>query len=236
MSITTDTMIRVEGLTKTFVLHTQGGARIPVFRDIALTVHAGEVVALHGPSGAGKSTLLRTLYANYRPDSGHVRVRHGDGWVDMVTAPPRSVLSVRRHTIGHVSQFLRVIPRVATMDVVAEPLVALGADPRTARTRAGALLARLNIPERLWSLAPATFSGGEQQRVNVARGFVAPRPILLLDEPTASLDRANRDIVVDLIREAREAGTAVVGIFHDPEVRGALGARLFTLERRETAA
>jgi alpha-D-ribose 1-methylphosphonate 5-triphosphate synthase subunit PhnL len=231
-----DVMIRADGLTKTFILHTQGGTAIPVFRDIALTVRAGEVVALHGPSGAGKSTLLRTLVANYRPDAGHVRVRHGGGWVDMVTAPPRHVLAVRRHTVAHVSQFLRVIPRVPTLDVVAEPLLALGEDRTAARVRAGALLARLNIPERLWSLAPATFSGGEQQRVNVARGFVSSRPILLLDEPTASLDRANRDIVVDLIREARDAGAAVVGIFHDAEVRAAVGARLFTLERRETAA
>jgi len=222
-------MIQVEGLAKTFVLHTHGGTEIPVLHDVTLTVHAGECVALHGPSGAGKSTLLRALYANYRPDAGHIWVRHGTEWVDMVTAPPRHVLAVRRRTMGHVSQFLRVIPRVPALDVVAEPLIGLGEDETVARDRAGALLARLNIQERLWSLAPATFSGGEQQRVNVARGFVAPRPILLLDEPTASLDRANRDIVVSLIAEARDAGTAVVGIFHDAEVRAALNARLFTL-------
>ncbi len=229
-------MIQVEALSKTFVLHTQGGIAIPVLRDVALTVRAGEVLALHGPSGAGKSTLLRALYANYRPDCGRIWVRHGDGWVDMVGAPPRAILAVRRHTLGHVSQFLRVIPRVPTLDVVAEPLLAMGEDPAGARFRAGALLARLNIPERLWPLAPATFSGGEQQRVNVARGFVAPRPILLLDEPTASLDPANRDVVVGLITEARDAGAAVVGIFHDAVVREALGARLFTLERRESEA
>jgi len=227
-------MIRVEDLGKTFVLHTQGGTRIPVLRDVSLTVHAGECVALHGPSGAGKSTLLRSLYANYRPDTGHVWVRHmspkGETWVDMVTAPPRHVLAVRRLTVGHVSQFLRVIPRVPTLDVVAEPLIALGEEETAARDRAAALLARLNIPERLWSLAPATFSGGEQQRVNVARGFAALRPILLLDEPTASLDRANRDVVVSLIREARAAGTAVVGIFHDAEVRAAVCDHLFDLQ------
>jgi alpha-D-ribose 1-methylphosphonate 5-triphosphate synthase subunit PhnL len=229
-------MIRAEGLAKTFVLHTQGGAAIPVFQGITLTVHAGEVVALHGPSGAGKSTLLRALYANYRPDAGRVWVRQGEGddWVDLASAPPRAALALRRHTLGHVSQFLRVIPRVPTLDVVAEPLLALGEEVAAARDRAGTLLSRLNIPERLWSLAPATFSGGEQQRVNVARGFIAPRPILLLDEPTASLDPANRDIVVALIAEARAAGAAIVGIFHDTAVRDALGARLFTLTARET--
>lgn len=229
-------MIRVEGLAKTFVLHTQGGAEIPVLRDTALTVHAGECVALHGPSGAGKSTLLRSLYANYRPDAGHVWVRHGEGWVDMVTAPPRHVLAVRRRTMGHVSQFLRVIPRVPALDVVAEPLIALGEGRVAARDRAAGLLTRLNIPERLWSLSPATFSGGEQQRVNVARGFAAPRPILLLDEPTASLDRANRDVVVALIAEVKTAGTAVVGIFHDADVRAAVCDRLFDLRPMGKAA
>lgn len=237
MTETDRPMIRAEGLAKTFVLHTQGGAEIPVFRNISLTAHAGEVVALHGPSGAGKSTLLRTLYANYRPDAGRVWVRHGeaeDDWTDLASAPPRAALALRRHTLGHVSQFLRVIPRVPTLDVVAEPLLALGEEVGAARARAGTLLDRLNIPERLWSLAPATFSGGEQQRVNVARGFVAPRPILLLDEPTASLDPANRDVVVALIAEARATGAAIVGIFHDPAVRETLGARLFTLTTRET--
>ncbi|WP_299435914.1 phosphonate C-P lyase system protein PhnL [uncultured Rhodospira sp.] len=229
-------MIRVEGLSKAFVLHTQGGARIPVFDGLDLTAHAGECVALHGPSGAGKSTLLRALYANYRPGAGHVWVRHGETWVDMVTAPPRVVIDVRRRTMGHVSQFLRVIPRVPALDVVAEPLVVLGESQEQARRRAGALLTRLNIPERLWSLAPATFSGGEQQRVNVARGFIAPVPVLLLDEPTASLDKDNRDVVVALIREARDAGAAVVGIFHDATVREAVCDRLFTLDVRTEAA
>ena len=238
-----DAVIRVENLSKTFVLHVQGGARLPVFARLNLEVAAGECVALYGPSGSGKSTLLRSLYANYKPGSGHVWVRHagdpgdaGAGWVDMAGAPPHRVLEVRRRTVGYVSQFLRVIPRVPARDIVAEPLHALGVDLETARGRAAALLARLNIPAAMWDLAPATFSGGEQQRVNIARGFVVDYPILLLDEPTASLDAGNRAVVVELINEAKARGAAIVGIFHDDEVRAAVADRVFDLSRERSAA
>jgi len=232
--------IRVENLSKTFVLHVQGGARLPVFADLSLEVAAGECVALYGPSGSGKSTLLRSLYANYKPGSGHIWVRHageaGDEWVDMAGAEPYRVLEVRRRTVGYVSQFLRVIPRVPARDIVAEPLHALGTDLAEARVKAEALLARLNIPEAMWDLAPATFSGGEQQRVNIARGFLVDYPVLLLDEPTASLDAGNRAVVVDLINEAKARGAAVVGIFHDDEVREAVADRVYDLSRERTAA
>ena len=223
-------MIRVEGLAKSFTLHTQGGVRIPVFADLSLTVSAGECVCLHGVSGSGKSTLLRSLYANYRPQAGRILVRHAGGETDLVRAEPWQVLDIRRTTIGYVSQFLRVIPRVPALDVVAEPLVWKGWRREAAREAAGALLARLDVPERLWSLAPATFSGGEQQRVNLARGFIGGHPVLLLDEPTASLDAANRRIVVEMIREAKARGVAIVGIFHDEEVRGMVADRLFDLD------
>ncbi|RWJ43154.1 phosphonate C-P lyase system protein PhnL [Mesorhizobium sp.] len=216
-----------KGLSKTFTLHTQGGAKLPVFHDIDFAVQAGECVCLHGPSGAGKSTLLRSLYANYRPDSGQIVVEHGGRAVDLLAAEPWEVVAIRRRTIGYVSQFLRVIPRVPTLDVVAEPAILVGTPPDVAKTVARGLLTRLRIPERLWPLAPATFSGGEQQRVNIARGFIVDYPILLLDEPTASLDSANRRTVVELIQEAKERGTAVVGIFHDEEVRSAVADRLF---------
>lgn len=229
-------MLEVRGLAKTFVLHTQGGARLPVFSDLDLTVHAGECVVLDGPSGAGKSTLLRALYANYKPSAGSVRVRHGEQWVELGSAIPRRVVEVRRQTIGYVSQFLRVIPRVAAVDVVAEPLRADGVEVDSARARAAALLGRLNLPERLCALPPATFSGGEKQRVNIARSFVRHYPLLLLDEPTASLDSANRRVVMDLITEARQRGSAIVGIFHDAEVREALATRYFDVTRHAVAA
>lgn len=227
--------IAVDGLDKTFTLHTQGGARIPVFAGLDLRIESGECVALHGPSGSGKSTLMRTLYANYKPDAGTITIMHDGAPVDIAAASPRTVLDMRRRTIGYVSQFLRVIPRVPTRDIVAEPLLANGVPADEAFTRAEAMLARLDIPEALWSLAPATFSGGEQQRVNVARGFAAHYPILLLDEPTASLDAANRQRVVDLIIEAKARGAAVVGIFHDAPTRCAVADRLYEMTPLEPA-
>jgi alpha-D-ribose 1-methylphosphonate 5-triphosphate synthase subunit PhnL len=223
-------MIQVQDLSKTYVLHTQGGVAIPVFRDAALDVAGGECVTLHGASGTGKSTLLRCLFGNCKPDAGVIRVRHDGADIDIAGADPRVVLEVRRRTMGYVSQFLRAIPRVAALDVVAEPLRALNVPVEAARQRAAELLSRLRIPERLWHLAPATFSGGEQQRVNIARGFAAAHPILLLDEPTASLDAKNRTIVIELIGEAKAAGTALVGVFHDDEVREAVSTRIHTMQ------
>ncbi len=218
--------LRVCGLAKSFTVHAQGGLSLPVLHDVALTVSPGECLALVGPSGAGKSTLLRSLYGNYRADAGSIRVRQDEGWIELVGAEPRTVLDVRHRTMGFVSQFLRVIPRVPAVDVVAEPLVRRGADAAEARQRAEFLLAMLGIPARLWALPPATFSGGEQQRVNIARSLIVDYPILLLDEPTASLDAANRDGVVELISQRRDAGAAIVGIFHDTAVRDAVATRV----------
>ncbi|ACS85115.1 phosphonate C-P lyase system protein PhnL [Musicola paradisiaca] len=223
------TQLRVENLSKTFVLHNQHGVHLPVLHQTSLTVNAGECVVLHGHSGSGKSTLLRALYANYQPDSGHVWVRHRGGWVDLVAAPARQVLAVRRDTIGWVSQFLRVIPRIPTLEVVMQPLLERGVPRAECEARAAELLTRLNVPSRLWGLAPSTFSGGEQQRVNIARGFIADSALLLLDEPTASLDAANRDAVVALIEEACGRGAAVVGIFHDDAVRQRVANRLHVM-------
>src|SRR5476649_326436 len=225
-----NTQLRVEHLSKTFVLHNQNGTRLPVLRDANLTVDGGECVVLHGHSGSGKSTLLRSLYANYLPDEGHIWVRHQANWLDMVQAPAREILAIRRHTVGWVSQFLRVIPRIGALDLVMQPLLELGVDRDQCRARAEALLVRLNVPARLWPLAPSTFSGGEQQRVNIARGFIVDYPVLLLDEPTASLDDRNSMAVVGLIEQAKQRGAAIVGIFHDEGVRRRVADRLHDMQ------
>ena len=235
-AIDPDVMLKAEGLTKSFVLHNQGGVRIDVFEGLDLEVRRGECLILAGPSGAGKSSLLRSLYANYKPQAGTVLVRHGERVIDLRAAEPYEILEVRRRTLGYVSQFLRVIPRVPTMDLVTAPLTDRGVAAEEARARAGALLARLRIPEPLWGLPPATFSGGEQQRVNIAMTFVQDYPILLLDEPTASLDIDNRRTVTELIAEACGRGAAIVGIFHDAEVRAAVGTRSYDLTAERKAA
>jgi alpha-D-ribose 1-methylphosphonate 5-triphosphate synthase subunit PhnL len=228
-----ESMIAVRDLEKGFVLHLQGGVKLSVLKRINLDVGSGECVVLSGPSGSGKSTLLRLLYGNYKAERGNVLVRHKDEMVDIGKVESRRVLAIRKRTLGYVSQFLRVIPRIPALQVIMEPMRALGISMEEARSRAENLLGRLHIPQRLWGISPTTFSGGEQQRINIARCFAVPYAILLLDEPTAALDATNRNIVVELIREARERGTAIVGIFHDEEVRDAVSTRIFEMSSDE---
>ena len=231
-----EVMLAARGLGKSFTLHLQGGLRIPVLAGVAVELRAGECVMLAGPSGVGKSTLVRSLYGNYRAEEGEILVRHEGAWVDLASADPRTVLEIRRHTLGYVSQFLRVVPRVPTIEIVAEALALRGTAADEARERARALLLRLNIPARLHMLPPATFSGGERQRVNLARGFAGDHPILLLDEPTASLDAENAAVVIDLVREAKARGAAILGIIHDEDSRAAIADRLFPLTPLQDAA
>ncbi|MEM6254896.1 MAG: phosphonate C-P lyase system protein PhnL [Cyanobacteria bacterium P01_D01_bin.156] len=215
----TQTILRAENLHKSFVLHHQGSVQLPVLAGVSLTLQPGECVALQGPSGSGKSTFMRSLYANYRTDSGSIWVLHQGEWVDLTQLLPHELIEVRQYTVGYVSQFLRVIPRVPAVEVAAEPLMDLGVDSEVAQTKVKELFAQLNLPERLWELSPTTFSGGEKQRVNIARAFSVDYPILLLDEPTSALDAANREVVMQLIEARKSRGCAMVGIFHDDEVR-----------------
>lgn len=229
-------MIDVADAKKTFTMHLQGGIELPVVRGVTFQVNPGECVVLSGPSGAGKSSILKMIFGNYRCDSGRIGILHRGTVIDLATAEPREVLNVRRATIGYVSQFLRAVPRVATIDVVAEPLIVNGMSRADAQARAGELLRRLNIPERLWQLPPATFSGGEQQRVNIARGFISELPVLLLDEPTASLDAANRAVVVELVAEKKRHGVAMVAIVHDDEIRHLIADRIVDVTSFAAAA
>ncbi len=222
--------ITVTQVSKTFVLHNQGGTQLPVLNQMSFHVDAGECVVLYGQSGCGKSTLLKMLFGNYLADSGSIEIHTEQEVVDLVQAHPHDVLTLRRQTLSFVSQFLRVIPRVSTWDLVSDPLKRNGVDPSEIEDRVTQILHRLNLPESLWQLAPATFSGGEQQRVNIARSLILDSPIILLDEPTASLDANNREVVTELISEARARGAALVGIFHDDHLRAQIASRLIHLE------
>lgn len=224
-----NTAILAKSVSKTFVLYNQNSAVLDVLSNIDLTVNFGECVVLDGHSGSGKSTFLRSLYANYLPDEGEILVKHKNGFIDLMRVNPREIIELRKSTIGWVSQFLRVIPRVSAIDIVMEPLLKMGVDRQFAMDKAASLLSALNIPQRLWHLAPSTFSGGEQQRVNIARGFIVDYPILLLDEPTASLDAKNAQVVINLIEQAKSRGAAIVGIFHDTATRDQVATRLFSM-------
>lgn len=220
------TPLVVSDVSKSFTMHLRGGLRLPVVSNVSFSVASGECVVLGGPSGIGKSSILKMLYGNYAVDSGQILINKDGRIVDIASADPRAVLDVRRSALGYVSQFLRTVPRVSTLDVVAEPLIARGVSVDDARERAAELLAKLNLPRDLWQLPPSTFSGGEQQRVNIARGFITDHAILLLDEPTASLDATNRAVVVEMIRAKKKDGVALLGIFHDEEVREAVADRI----------
>ncbi len=228
-----EVIIDAKNVCKQFVLHHQNSAKLKVLANVNFAAHAGSCLILSGQSGSGKSTLLRMMYGNYLASSGELKVKQGEDWVDMVSANPRQIVALRRHTIGYVSQFLKTIPRVSTLNVVMQPALERGWDADAAKARASALLTRLNIPAHLWDLAPSTFSGGEQQRVNIARGFMVDWPVLLLDEPTASLDERNRDVVLELIREAKANHSTVIGIFHDAYVRQAIGDRQYDVLNNE---
>jgi len=230
------TVLELAGVSKTFIMHLQGGVHLPVVTGVDFAVRGGECVVLAGRSGAGKSSILKMIFGTYRCDSGSIVVRQRDSVVDIAAAEPRQILALRKDTLGYVSQFLRAVPRVAAIDVVAEPRVIAGVPRESARQEAADLLHRLNIPDRLWPLPPATFSGGEQQRVNIARGFLSDLPLLLLDEPTASLDAGNGGVVVELIAEKKRRGVAIVAIVHDDDVRTAIADTVIDVTRFTAAA
>ena len=219
-------MIQIKNLNKSFELYNQNNTNINVFKNINFKVNKGEVVALTGNSGTGKSTLLKLIYGSYIISKGDVLISD----INIRKSTPRDILKLRKNRLGYVSQFLRVVPRVPTIEVVIEPLLDIGCEKNIALKKGQEILERLKIPKNLWNLSPLTFSGGEQQRVNIARGFIHNYPYLLLDEPTASLDQNNKNVVLDLIEKAKLNGSAIIGIFHDETARNKVATREVNLE------
>jgi alpha-D-ribose 1-methylphosphonate 5-triphosphate synthase subunit PhnL len=222
-------ILKIEGFGKYFTLHEQN-KRIPSSHNVNLEVYAGELTALIGPTGAGKSSVLKGIYRTYLPSAGKILYRDkNDIEVNLAHADEYRMLQLRHEEIGFVTQFLFCLPRQSTLDVVAHPLVVRGMSREAARTKAAEMLTALNLPERLWSISPATFSGGEKQRVNLARGLVARPRLLLLDEPTASLDPVTAERVIGLIEQIKAEGVAMLAIFHHPELTQRLGDRVVEL-------
>jgi len=224
-------LLSVENLSKTFCLHNLCGKVIQGVSGVSLQARKGEFVGLSGPSGAGKSSILKCIYRTYVPSAGRIWYDSpGLGRVDLASATEHDILRIRSREIGYVSQFLKVIPRVPAIEVVTEPLIGLGMPEEEAKVRAADLLGRLNVPERLFDAYPSTFSGGEQQRVNIARAIIWKPRLLLVDEPTASLDRRSAGLVVDELMEMRAEGTAMIGILHDRELMVTIADRVYQLQ------
>ena len=222
-------ILRVKKLAKQFVLHEQGKV-IPAAQPIELTVEIGKLTALVGTSGVGKSSLLKCIYRTYLPSAGEVLYCDTQNqWIDLARASEYQILELRRSQISFVTQFLDFLPRQRTLDVVAKPLFDMGVDREEARKKSQAILKQLNIPERLWKVSPATFSGGEKQRVNIARGLIMRSRLLLLDEPTASLDAQTTKKVIELIQNIKQQGTAILAVFHQPEIISELADSTVTL-------
>src|SRR6056297_2843945 len=224
------TVLTVDSLSKAFDMHVLGEKQVVGLDDVSFEVDDGEFLAIVGESGSGKSSLLKCIYRTYQPTSGHVVFHDADGDVDLAACPERDIIGLRGDAIGYTSQFLDEIPRVPAVDVVARPLREQGVPTETARERARDLLSRLNLPEELWNAYPATFSGGERQRVNLAQAL-APQPdLLLLDEPTSALDPETRQAAIDLLRAYLDADTTVVGVFHNTAVIEAVADRVVVLD------
>lgn len=224
--------LEVKNLNKTFTVHTQGSIEVKGYENINFQVKQGEFLSLFGPSGAGKSSILKTLYRTYTTTNGSIIYYRGNGsTIDIASASESEILSLRKSELGYVSQFLQILPRVSAVDVVSEQLLLKGESEDVSRAKAKEMLDYLSIREELFDLSPLTFSGGEQQRVNIAKGIIAPKSLLLLDEPTASLDKTNTMKVVEKLKELKEQGVAMVGIFHDLEAMEMISDRIYELER-----
>ena len=211
-------VLNVEGLSKHFILHEQKKI-IPSASNVNIKVYQNKLTALVGPTGAGKSSILKSIYRSYLPSSGHTYYYHADGTcIDLAQAEEHHIIALRQNDIGFVTQFLHALPRQSCEDIVAFPLLKKGLDLQSARREAHALFERLKLPQRLWSISPATFSGGEKQRVNLARGLINKPRLLLLDEPTASLDPVTRECVVEILKTFKAEGIAMLAIFHQPHL------------------
>lgn len=208
--------LEVKNLSKNFLMHILGEKLIPALDDINFSMEQGEIVGLTGKSGSGKSSLMKCIYRTYLASHGEIMYESSTyGRIDLRTATEHQILKIRKEEMTYCSQFLQVIPRVPAVEIVAESLLLKGVEESEAYSKARDFLDRLGLPRELWDAYPSTFSGGEQQRINVARSIISHPRFLLIDEPTASLDQKTKDVVIEAIQEMKAGGTSVILITHD---------------------
>jgi alpha-D-ribose 1-methylphosphonate 5-triphosphate synthase subunit PhnL len=225
-------MLRVKDLGKTFTIHIREGLVIHSFAGVSFETRAGSLLALTGPSGIGKSSLLKCIYRSYLPSSGQILYTTERGnTVDLAAASDREILELRRTEIAYVSQFFSVMPRVPALETLMEPLLIRGVSRNEAAGRAKEMLTRAGLGKNLWGIDPATFSGGEKQRLNILRAIIRKPRLLLLDEPTASLDRAYKERIMEMILTLKKGGAAMVGVFHDRDALLGLSDSRYDLTR-----
>lgn len=230
-------MLEVEELSKEFRMHVRGGVKLLSFDGVSFRVGRGEFLGLTGPSGIGKSSLLKCIYRTYLPTGGEIWYAGADGTrVDLARADEHEVLKLRQSEIGYISQFFHVIPRVSAVDILSGALTGKGCDAAEGRERSEYLLSRVGIPASLWKMYPSTFSGGEKQRLNIVHAIISRPRLLLLDEPTASLDPDTKKEVISLISELKREGTAMVGVFHDYDSMKKLADLQYDLSAKQSRA
>jgi alpha-D-ribose 1-methylphosphonate 5-triphosphate synthase subunit PhnL len=229
-------LLEVKSLYKTFHLHILNNKKIEALENVSFSMNKGEIVGLIGKSGSGKSSLMKCIYRTYLPSSGEILFNSDSfGLIDIAKATDHEILQLRKNDITYCSQFLHVIPRVSALNVVASGAVNRGISKEEALEKANDLLQQLGLPEDLKDAFPSTFSGGEQQRINIARAIIAPPKLLVIDEPTSSLDLKTKNVVIDIILKLKDKGVSVLCISHDQHTLDTMCDRLVAMENGQIA-
>lgn len=225
-------LLEIKGLSKSFTIH-HLGKNMQAVRDIHLSLDEGEFIGIVGKSGSGKSTVLKSIYRTYLPEEGAILYRSEKfGLVDLAQLSERGVHHLRKHEIGYVSQFLNVMPRTTARELVEQSVIEMGESEEAAHQAAIDALSHFELDPELWDSYPNTFSGGQKLRLNIACAIVKKPRLLLLDEPTASLDDASKLKVREMLERLKTEGTTMVGIFHDLEFMDGLCDKVFDLQEK----
>lgn len=227
-------MLEIKNLSKKFTMHIGGSKTIECLDSVDISVAPGQMLAIIGPSGAGKSSLLKCVYRTYTTTSGKIYYTDkNDVTHDLASLDLQTMRLLRKNEIGYVSQFFHVIPRIAALDILCEPLINRGFSSQEATNRAKSLLSMVGIPESLWNVYPSTFSGGEKQRLNIIYGIITRPRLVLLDEPTASLDPKSKISVLSLIKELKDQGSMILGVFHDYDAMKSVADKSYHIITKE---